>query len=85
MKRAGIQPALLVREYSQVTRDKAGSFSAKLLAASQLQAFQKTIINSLLHFGATEWVSRLADTEGTQPNPHHLAPPETQHMLWPSA
>ena len=50
----------------------------------QLQSFQSTIIIFPLHFGASEWVSRLTDLEGTQPNPHHLASPERQHMLRPS-
>lgn len=57
MKHARIPPALLVCECSPVPATEAGSFFAKLLTASQLQAFQSTIIISLLHFGTTEWVS----------------------------
>ena len=50
----------------------------------QLQSFQSTIIIFPLHFEASEWVSGLTDLEGAQLNPHHLASPERQHMLWPS-
>lgn len=84
IKRVGILPSLLVGESSQEPATTACLFCAKLLTASQLQAFQSAIIFSLLHFGATEWVSGLTDTEGIVPNPRHLALPKRQHMPWPS-
>lgn len=83
IKQAGTHPALLVREYSPAPATTACSFSARLLAASWLQSFRSTMTISLLHFGAAERVSWLTDADGTRPNPDHLVPPETQHMLRP--